>query len=381
MPTLDNELARLGSSLRTLAAGRSEEIRLRPVEERRRFSSWLAVAAAVVVILAVATPLLLQRRPDPALPPSSTSSSSRPTSTTIAEPKHPLGFVLEAAVPPGTILIASSEAVLDETDVVVLELPGTDLVTGDGGDGLLVQKEGRIWWLRPDGSAPILVAEGSETPEDPEHSTVELHAGLVIDDARHAVFVRNRHSGDSVNPQVILANLDQGTEQIFLEPSVGEGAVTRVSISGDLVAVTIVSDGGQAVILKPLDATDGDAGESLSAADLGTDFLGAAILTPDASTLVYLDSSPAPGEEGEEATDLVWIDLATREEMRREAMPVAQDWNGWRWAWLDADDERVMAADLQPLPWGYGYGTALIFGPGNQQFGIPGVGGRFTIIR
>lgn len=381
MPNLDDELARLGTTLRTLAAERSAEIKLRPVEDGRRSSPWLAVAATAVVVLAVATPLYFLRKPEPAVPQTTTSSTSiRPTSTTIADPEHPLGVTLAEPVRSGTLVIASSDSVRDGQDELVLDLPETDLVTGDGQGGLLVEKEGRIWWLRPDGSVPTLVAEGSATPEDLEHQTVELHAGLVLDGERHAVFVRNRHSGDSVYPQVIIANLDQGTERVFIEPTVGEGAVTRVSIGGDLVAASIATDGGQAVLLKRLDATDDDAGDTLTADDLGTDFLGAAILTPNGSTLVYLDSSPAPGEEGEEATDLVWINQATREEVRRIALTVAQDWNGYRWAWLDADDERVAAARLEPMPWGYGYGSALIFGPGDKSGGLP-VPGRVIFIR
>lgn len=356
----------------------------------------MVTALVLVLVVGLLTYYWLAGRPDTSpgttettSPPASsttvaTSTSTSATSTTVAptttapQAENPLGVVLEAPVPVGTLVIAGTDSVRNGLDELVLDMPMAELVTGDGRGGLLAEQEGRIWWLRPDGSIPSLVAEGAGTPEDPEHATVELHAGLLVAGEGHVVFVRNRHSGDSTYPQVVISNLDQGTERVLLEPAVGEGRVTRVSVGGDLVAVSIVTDGGQAVILQGLD--DDEPAETMTEADLGTDFLGAAVLTPDGSTLIYLDSSPAPGEGGEEATDLVWIDLSTRGEMRRETLPVDQDWNGYRWAWLDADAEWVAVADLLPMVGGFEYGTGIVIGPENEKLGMP-VPGRVSIVR
>ena len=283
-------------------------------------------------------------------PRSATTVIPTTTTTTLAAPPG-----LPSPIAQGSIIVAGEEVITVLPDGYSFAFSGAEKATGDGAGGLLVQQGNDLWWLKADGSAPLLLVDG-EPLVDPRHPrSVALMEGLLINGVSHALYVLIEWGGDSSFPEVIGHNLMTGETTVYFTNDGYEGGVGHVSYAQGVLSVSHSAEGCTWFDMVTLDGSRLPFGNPFVGGCDRPEFpqIGGGVLAPEGRTMAYLASDDYPDDDV--PTDLVLYDLVAEEELARLTLPLGNEWNR-----IDYDGTRVLVTPLVFVEGRWVYGTAIL---------------------
>ena len=254
----------------------------------------------------------------------------------------------------GTIVVATSEAVVAGSGEVLVETIHAGLATGDGSGGLLIDQGRQIWHLPADGSAPSRVVDANRLPG--EDVRVALMNGGLVDGFPHAVYVVTEVRGESAFPDVVIHNLLTGEVRSYLTDQGYEGGLGHVSVAGGVLSASNSAEGCSWFDLVTLDGTalpfDNPFGGGCDRSEFPQ--IRGGVLSPDGLSMVYLSPDDYPNEDI--PIDVVLFDLVAGREVARVALPMGD----WYWGRMDYDGTRVLVTARESPSSGVAYGKAIL---------------------
>ena len=275
----------------------------------------LAGAAAAVLVVGVGIGILLSDgNPDPAPPIADGTSTTVVDSTTVPS---------QTGLPDlstGTVVIVESGATASAADGVVVV--DADTAVGDGAGGLVVLRDDTILRTAGDGTE-ISLLDATDLVGEFGPVSLRLEDSALVDGSMRAVVVvAYGQEYPDVFQEIWLLDLDSGATQSVYQMVAVESTITRVSVAGGSMVVSISFEGG--TYFEYLDTTGNP---TAVAAPYGGGLLGSVpdfpiaidqgVLSPDATTLAYIEIDVTGGYPSGGVVDLVIWDLTNGTEQQR----------------------------------------------------------------
>jgi hypothetical protein len=220
----------------------------------------------------------------------------------------------------GTVVIADPEGVATGVDGIFII--DADIAIGDGDGGLVVQRAETVLWIAADGTERTLLDE-ARFPADLGPARLWLHDVTLVEGGSKAVVVVGYgQEYPDIFEEIWLVDLESGTTESVYEMVAVESHITRVSAVPGTMVVSVSFEGGtyfeyldtegQTVVLNaPYDGgVPGGVADFPIAIDQG-------VLSPDGTTLAYLEIDRTQPREFEWMVELVIWDLVDGTEQWR----------------------------------------------------------------
>jgi len=299
-------------------------------ESRRLPRASLAFLGGAAVVLVAGAIVFLLRPGGQSVPPvaeTASTSSTASTSTTSASTTTEVGATSLPDLLPGMVLVANPSLDSD----VVTSGPATvgvaaDRAVSDGKGGFFVQRGNTVSWVHANASAESLLSLEDLGAIDPTGLRLEGATRNTFGTTNSLVLIIAGGEGEQRYEEVWFYDVDaRSSRKGVYHTGAYEGSISRASVERGVLVVTRRAEGFTwfefyTAAGRPLDVKNPKSmDETLPV------YVDQGVLSPDGTTLVFLESNFAASVDGGWPMDLVVWNLADGTKTRRVSFDLG-DW-------------------------------------------------------